>query len=81
MLCGTPVVAFNRGSMSELIADGKSGFLVNTVDEAAEALKSVKSIDRSFCRSWSEDKFSQERMVRDYIALYHTILDRSIRTA
>ena len=80
MLCGTPVVAFNKGSMPELIADGKSGFLVETVDEAAEALKNIKSIDRSFCRSFSEDNFSQERMVSDYIALYTKILNSHIRS-
>ena len=79
MLCGTPVVAFNRGSMPELIKDGKTGFLVKTVDEAVEALKSIKSIERLFCRSWSEDKFSQEKMVSNYIALYREILYGRIR--
>jgi len=78
MLCGTPVVAFNKGSMPELIADGRSGFLVETVDEAAEAVKGIKSIDRKFCRSWSEDRFSQERMVSDYLALYRKILSSRI---
>ncbi len=79
MLCGTPVVAFNKGSMPELIKDGKTGFLVKTVDEAVEALKSIKSIERLFCRSWSEDKFSQEKMVSNYIALYREILYGRIR--
>ena len=80
MLCGTPVVAFNRGSMPELIADGKSGFLVETADEAVEALQGLKNIDRSFCRSWSEEKFSQERMVSSYIALYLKIINRQIKS-
>ena len=78
MLCGTPVVAFNKGSMPELIVHGKSGFLVNTVDEAVEAVKGIKSINRKFCRSWAEKNFCQERMVVDYIALYEKIVHGQI---
>src|SRR5690625_4539519 len=50
MLCGTPVIAFNRGAMPELICDGETGFLVNTVEEAVERIEMLKSIDRSQCR-------------------------------
>jgi len=78
MLCGTPVVAFNKGAMPELIVQGKSGFIVDTVDEAVEALKGIKSINRQFCRCWAEDNFSQEKMVADYIAVYKKILNRHI---
>ncbi|RZK71631.1 MAG: glycosyltransferase family 4 protein [Pedobacter sp.] len=74
MLCGTPVIAFNKGSMPELIADAKTGFLVNTVDEAVEAVENLKQIDRQTCRDWAMEKFSQTKMVEDYIALYHQIL-------
>ena len=74
MLCGTPVIAFNKGSMPELIADAKTGFLVNTVDEAVEAVENLKQIDRQTCRDWAMEKFSQKKMVEDYIALYHQIL-------
>lgn len=78
MLCGTPVVAFNKGSMPELIVHEKSGFLVDTVDEAVEALKGIKSINRQFCRSWAEENFCQEKMVTDYIAVYEKIVHRHI---
>jgi len=74
LLCGTPVIAFNRGSMPELIQDKKTGYLVGTIDEAVEALKSVKEIDRSYCRDWANSKFSREKMVEDYIRLYHQIV-------
>lgn len=74
MLCGTPVIAFNKGSMPELIADAKTGFLVNTVEEAVEAVDNLKQIDRQTCRDWAMEKFSQKKMVEDYIALYHQIL-------
>ena len=74
MLCGTPVIAFNKGSMPELIKHDETGFLVNNVDEAAEAVENLSSISRSICRQWAVEQFSQEKMVEDYIALYHQIL-------
>ena len=74
LLCGTPVIAFNRGSMPELIQDQKTGYLVGTIDEAVEALKSIKEIDRSYCRNWANSRFSREKMVEDYIRLYHQIV-------
>jgi len=74
LLCGTPVIAFNKGSMPELIDDGKTGMLVNGVDEAVDALTQIDKIDRKYCRNWAEQKFSKEKMVEDYLALYHKIL-------
>jgi glycosyltransferase involved in cell wall biosynthesis len=74
MLCGTPVIAFNKGSMPELINDGQTGFLVTNVDEAAEAVSNLGSIKRSDCRNWAESKFSKEKMVRDYWELYKGII-------
>lgn len=74
MLCGTPVVAFKKGSMPELILHEKTGFLVSSIDEAVEVLKDVKRIDRRFCREWSCSNFSQEKMVDDYIKVYTKIL-------
>jgi len=74
MLCGTPVIAFNRGSMPELIKDGETGFLVNNIEEAAESVSTVPSLSRALCREWSAAQFSKEKMVADYISLYHQIL-------
>lgn len=74
MICGTPVVAFNRGAMPELIKDQETGFLVNNVDEAVAALEKIDTIDRKTCREWALSRFSQETMVKDYISLYHHIL-------
>lgn len=73
-LCGTPVIAFNKGSMPELISEGKTGFLVNTVADAAAAVNRLNSINRKDCRDWAAGKFSKEKMVKDYIALYHQIV-------
>ncbi|RZK21653.1 MAG: glycosyltransferase family 4 protein [Flavobacterium sp.] len=74
MLCGTPVIAFNKGSMPELISDGQTGFLVKNVEEAVNAVRDLINIDRQACRTWAIEKFSQKKMVEDYIALYHQIL-------
>lgn len=74
MLCGTPVIAFNKGAMPELIKDHETGFLVKDVDEAVKAVSELFSIDRLACRKWAIYNFSQEKMVNDYIGLYHQIL-------
>lgn len=74
MLCGTPVIAFNRGSMAELIRHEETGFLVKTVDEAAEAVKSIKNINRKNCYDWAVSQFSCDKMVDDYLNLYRRIL-------
>lgn len=76
MLCGTPVIAFNRGAMAELIVDGETGFLVRSVDEAADAADELSGLDRARCRLWAEERFSQERMTQDYLTVYRTILER-----
>ncbi len=74
MCCGTPVIAFTMGSMPELVVDGKTGFLVNTVDEAVEALSGIKNIDRSFCRQWAINNFSREKMIDGYLDVYDKVL-------
>lgn len=76
MLCGTPVIAFNKGSMPELIKDGKTGFLVNNADEAVDAVDAVNHIHRRDCTEWSTSQFSCNKMVSDYLALYEQILSK-----
>lgn len=75
MLCGTPVIAFNKGAMPELIQSGQTGFLVNTVRQAAEAAGQLSRINRSYCRQWAETNFSQQKMTNDYLAVYRQILN------
>ncbi len=74
MACGTPVIAYNKGSMPELIEDGINGFLVNDIDGALRALENISSIDRRKCREIVEGKFSVDRMVDEYIKVYEKIL-------
>ncbi len=76
MFCGTPVIAFNRGSMCELIVDGKTGFLVHTIGEAVQAVKRVAQLDRQECRQWAKAMFSKEKMVDNYMSVYEEILRR-----
>lgn len=78
MMCGTPVIAFNLGSMPELIYDAKTGFLVNTIEEAAEAVENINSISRSFCRKWACSKFSRNIMIDNYLEVYDKILKTRI---
>jgi glycosyltransferase involved in cell wall biosynthesis len=75
MFCGTPVIAFNRGSMSELILDGMTGFLVNSIEEALEAVNNIKMINRNYCREWVTSKFSRPKMIEGYLEVYNKILN------
>jgi len=74
MLCGTPVIAFNKGAMPELIKHEQTGFLVDNVDEAAEAVDRLKNIRRQDCYNWAVSQFSSDKMVSDYLKLYEQIL-------
>lgn len=74
MACGTPVIAYNRGSMPELIDHGVNGFLVDTLDEAIAAIDQVGEIDRTDCRRIVAERFSVEAMAERYHALYTSIL-------
>jgi glycosyltransferase involved in cell wall biosynthesis len=74
MLCGTPVIAFNKGAMPELIRHNETGFLVNNVIEAVDAVKQLHSISRYECHQWAFSQFSSDKMVRDYTQLYQQVL-------
>lgn len=75
MACGTPVVAFNLGSMPELIIHEKTGFLVSNTEEAIEAVKNVSSINRSKCTEWASSMFSRQKMIEGYLKVYKRIID------
>ncbi|MCL1469385.1 glycosyltransferase family 4 protein [Argonema antarcticum] len=76
MAVGTPVIAMPLGSVPEVIADGKTGFLCNSVEEAVAAINKVAKIDRHACRDHVLKNFSMERMTESYIAVYQKIIDR-----
>ena len=77
--CGTPAIAFSRGSTREIIDHGVNGFLVPDVAAAVDAVHSVGGISRESCRKTVEQRFSRDRMVADYLDLYHRILEQRKR--
>lgn len=75
MACGTPVIAYRRGSMPELIEDGKTGYVIDSnIDLLAKAMQKVGQINRALVRQHVEERFSKERMVDDYEKAYYEIL-------
>ena len=76
MACGTPVIAFDRGSMRELIDDGLTGALVSDVESAVDAVKRVAGFQRADIRATAISRFSSERMVDAYVSVYEEVLSR-----
>jgi len=79
MACGTPVVAFSRGSMPEIVADGVTGYLTADTEEMARFVPKVKDLDRRKCRQWVEERFSADRMITDYVRVYERIIQQTKR--
>jgi glycosyltransferase involved in cell wall biosynthesis len=71
---GTPVIASNRGSMPELVDPGVTGFLVDSVDAAVDAIGRIGEIDRAACRAAVSERFSVDRMADRYLDLYRSLL-------
>lgn len=74
MACGTPVVAYRKGSMPEVVDEGVTGRLVDSVDDAVAALQGIADIDRAACSARARERFSAERMVDEYVAIYRKII-------
>jgi glycosyltransferase involved in cell wall biosynthesis len=74
MACGTPVIAFRRGSVPEVMIDGVTGFVVDDAEEAIEAVGKIGSINRRTCRRVFEERFDAVRMARDYTEVYRRLV-------
>lgn len=72
--CGTPVIAFPRGSIPELLSDGRTGWVVRSVQEAVRAVERLPELSRAACRQEVEHRFTQQIMVRKYLEVYHDFL-------
>ncbi len=81
MACGTPVIAFRRGSVSEIVEEGISGFVVDTIEEAVGAVGLIANLDRAKVRAQFERRFTAERMARGYLNIYRTLLSARNRFA
>ena len=77
MACGTPVIAFRRGSVPEVVDDGVSGCIVDDVAAAVSAVRTIGDMDRRACRLRFEERFTARRMASDYMELYRELVDRS----
>ena len=74
MACGTPVVAYRKGSMPEVVDDGVTGRLVGSADEAVAAVAEVAALDRAACSARARERFSADRMVEQYLAIYREMV-------
>jgi glycosyltransferase involved in cell wall biosynthesis len=74
MSAGTPVVAWRKGSVAEVMENGTSGFIVDTIEKAVAAVGKIGSIDRVGVRQYFESRFTVQRMARDYVAAYETMI-------
>ena len=78
MACGTPVLAFQCGSVPEIVDPGVTGFIVDTMDEAIRTLPAVLALDRRAVRQRFEQRFSVTRMAKDYVHVYRSLLKRPL---
>ena len=76
MACGTPVIAYHNGSVPEIIDNGQSGFIVNTIEEAVKALEKVELLDRGRVRQLFEERFSVSSMTENYLRLYQNLIPK-----
>ncbi len=75
MACGTPVIAFNRGAVPELVRDGETGFVVDTLDQMVEAVDRISWIDPQACRQHVARKFDAPAMANAYLRVYEAVLE------
>ena len=74
MACGTPVIAYRRGSVPEVIEDGVTGFIVESIDEAVTAVERIRDLSRATCRGVFEKRFTSRRMAEDYVGAYRSLI-------
>jgi glycosyltransferase involved in cell wall biosynthesis len=83
MACGTPVIAYRRGAVSEIVTENVSGFVVDTIDEAVTAVQRIRELNRSKVRAEFERRFTVERMAHGYLGIYRrlAVTDQPMRGA
>ncbi|HEY7129482.1 MAG TPA: glycosyltransferase family 4 protein [Nitrospira sp.] len=81
LACGTPVLAYRRGSIPEIIEHGTTGFVSENLSEMVAAVERLGEIDRQRCRASFDQRFTADRMARDYVALYERIIEERAAVA
>lgn len=79
LAAGTPVIAYRSGALPEIVEDGMTGFLVDDVRGMAEAIGKIDDLSRAKCRAAAERRFSRQRMVQEYLQLYHALAATKLR--
>jgi glycosyltransferase involved in cell wall biosynthesis len=78
MACGTPVIAYDGGSVPEVMEDGVTGFIVRDLDDAVKAVSRVRGLSRARCREVFETRFRASSMAKDYIAVYKRLIHSNV---
>jgi glycosyltransferase involved in cell wall biosynthesis len=81
MACGTPVIAYRQGSVEEVMEEGRTGFVVSTIEEAVQAVQRVADLDRAECRRVFDHRFTAAQMADDYVRVYERVISSSRRRA
>ena len=79
MACGTPTIAYRRGSVTEVMNHGETGFIVDSIEEAANSVEKIETISRQCCRHMFETRFSARRMTKDYLKAYSLLIETSFK--
>ena len=77
MACGTPTIAYRHGSVSEVMEVGRTGFIVDGIEDAVEAVQQVKDLNRAQCREVFERRFTSRRMAQDYLGVYEELIENA----
>lgn len=77
LACGTPVIAYRHGSVPEVLEDGRTGFLVDDLEEAVHLARTISEIDRRACRDYFEERFAVSRMATDYLDVYERLCKKT----
>jgi glycosyltransferase involved in cell wall biosynthesis len=75
MACGTPVIAYDRGSVAEIMEEGRTGFIVDTLEDAVEASRQIPDLSRARCREVFENRFTAARMANSYLQVYERVIE------
>jgi len=78
MACGTPIIAYDCGSVPEVMEDGVTGFIVADLDQAVKGVDRIRDLSRSRCREVFERRFAAERMASDYVEVYNRLIDSDV---
>src|SRR6266576_608901 len=79
MACGTPVIAYDGGAVSEVVEEGRTGFIVKELEDAIKAVRRVPELSRARCREVFEKRFTSTRMARDYVKVYNRVIGRRVK--